>query len=242
MIEEYKTEGFVFKKENRLEADRVFSVFTKDFGRIEVVGKSIRKINSKLRGNIEIFSLSKIEFVQGKNKKTLIDAVLIEGFGNIKNSPEKLEIAYRISDVVEHFIRGQEKDEAIFDLLGDVFGKLSDFEKHELIYLYFFWNFVSLLGHGPELSKCSACDSELDPECIYFSYKEGGIICINCYATKKDGVAITSNNVKILRLFLKKDWGILLKLKIENSGLVSLAKVSHNYNSHLISNYSKIHD
>ena len=44
MTVHYKTEGFVFKSVDRLEADRVFSVFTVDFGRIEVFGKSIRKI------------------------------------------------------------------------------------------------------------------------------------------------------------------------------------------------------
>ena len=76
----YKTEGFVFKKEDNLDSNRIFSIFTKDFGKVEVLGRGIRKINSKLKGGIGLFSLSDIEFVQGKIRKTLTDAVFLEKF------------------------------------------------------------------------------------------------------------------------------------------------------------------
>src|SRR3990167_7638334 len=107
MTTSYRTAGFVFKKDDRFESDRNFSVFTKDFGRVEVLGKSIRKIASKLRGGIEIFSLSEIEFVQGKNRKTLTDAVLDKKFNNIY-TPVKLDISYKISGLVDNFIKGEE--------------------------------------------------------------------------------------------------------------------------------------
>ena len=71
-----RTEGFIFKKEDRNDSDRVFSVFSKDFGRLEIFGKAIRKIDSKLKSAVEIFSFSEIEFVQGKNRKTLTDVFL----------------------------------------------------------------------------------------------------------------------------------------------------------------------
>ena len=60
MAVHYKTKGFILKKEDRLESDRIFTVFTYDFGRIEIFGKAIRRIASKLKGGIDIFSLSEI--------------------------------------------------------------------------------------------------------------------------------------------------------------------------------------
>lgn len=238
----HRTEGFIFKKKDRLEADRIFSVFTKDFGRIEIFAKAIRKINSKLRGNIETFSLSEVEFIQGKNRKTLTDALLIEKFKNIENVPEKMEVAYRISDVLDNFIRGEEKDDNVFNLLDDVFNKLNNlfppsFSRQELVYAYFFWNFISVLGYSPELSKCPVCIKELNPDSLYFSNKEGGIICKNCYIAKKDGIKIKSDIVKILRLFLRKDWNILSKLKIESSAQKLLKEVSDNYCDYLLHSY-----
>ena len=257
MIFYYRTEGFVFKKEDRLEADRVFSVFTKDFGRIEVFGKAIRKINAKLRSGIEIFSLSEIEFIQGKNKKTLIYALLLEKFKNIENVPEKLEIAYKISDVLDSLIKGEEKDENIFNLLNDSLSKLNNYSPliadYLLIYYYFFWNFISILGHKPEIFKCVACQQKLNPESLYFSNKEGGVICKVCFSSKKDGVKTNSDLVKVLRLILKKvprsgngtgipvaegdlgNWDILPRLKIENKTKLLLKEISESYHRYLLS-------
>lgn len=242
MIEEYKTEGFIFKKEDRQEADKVFSIFTKDFGRIEVVGKAIRKINSKLRANIEIFSLSKIEFVQGKNKKTLTDAILVKSFKNVKAVPEKLEIAYKISNILDRHIRGQEKDDNIFDLIIDVFDKLNEIiiGKQDLVYFYFIWNFISTLGYSPELFFCCACKNKLAVEYLYFSNKEGGILCKSCFENGEDGVKVLSDSIKMLRLFLKKDWSILLKLKIENNNFELLEKISNDYYQYILSHNNLI--
>ena len=84
MTTRYKTRAFVFKKNDVNESDRVFSVFTDDFGRLDIFAKAIRKNVSKLRSGIDIFFFSEIEFIQGKNRKTLTDAVLKDKFNNSK--------------------------------------------------------------------------------------------------------------------------------------------------------------
>ena len=75
MALQYKTKGFIYKKRNRGETDRIFTIFTYDFGKIDVWGRAIRKIDSKLKSGIDIFYLSYIEFVQGK-KKTLLNTLI----------------------------------------------------------------------------------------------------------------------------------------------------------------------
>lgn len=240
----YSTESFVFKKEDSSETDRIFSVFTKDFGRMEVLGKGIRKIDSKLKGGIEIFSLSDIEFIQGRNKKTLTDAVFIKKFNSIIGNEKMLEVAHKISQLADGFIRGQEPDEKIWNLLVDAFEKLNNYQLQpihcQLVYDYFFWNFVSILGYQPELSICANCQKKLNPYELYFSNKEGGVICKSCYALGRDGLKIKSDIVKVLRLILKKDWNILSRLKIENNMQESLREVSDNYQLYLTHNNSKI--
>lgn len=236
----YKTQGFVFKQEDRLETDRVFSIFTLNFGRVEIFGKAIRKIASKLRGGIEMFSLSEIEFIQGEKKKTLTDAISIEKFKHIQQVPEKFEIAYTISNVVDSFIKGEQEDQVMFGLLRETFHKLNTASSHAqclLIYFYFFWNFTSILGYGLELSRCAVCEGKLDPDTLYFSNKEGGVICKNCHIIKKDSLAITPDVIKVLRLLLKKDWEVILKLKFENTTKYSLQKISDEYYHYLVNYY-----
>lgn len=233
----YSTDAFVLKGENSSEANRIFSVFTKEFGMVELVGRSIRKINSKLRGGIGLFGTSYLEFIQGKHRKTLTDAVVIERFKNIFNHPLMLEVAHKISEVAHHFIRGQEPDENIWGLLVDSFSKLNHCQietpQCQLVYSYFFWNFVSVLGYAPQLSNCASCTKKLNPSELYFSNTEGGIICNGCNNEKREGLKINSDTVKVLRLILKKDWSILSRLKVENTMQKSLQDVSDSYYNYL---------
>lgn len=229
MTTKYKTRAFIFKKEDRNESDRVFSVFTDEFGRLDIFAKAIRKTASKLRSGIDIFSLSEIEFIQGKNKKTLTDAIKVKKFENIARDLQKLKIAYKIADILDSFIKGEEKDKETFALLAEVFDKLEDGAKkiknHGLAYQYFLWNFISLQGYHLQTQNCAGCKEKLNPYNIYFSCEDGGIICGNCVTP---GVTrrINSDIVKILRLIFKKDWDMILKLKIEPSSQKLLEEIS----------------
>ena len=204
MFLHYRTRGFILKKADRGEADRIFTVYTKDFGKLEILGKAIRKISSKLRPGAEIFYFSEIEFIQGKTHKILTDAILIEKFENLKNNLNKLKIAYKISQVLDNLVFGQEPDEKIWQLLEETFRKLNKLEitgpKLELLYYYFFWNLISLLGYQPEISNCTIWGRK-----------------INC------------DTAKIIKVILRKDWQILPRLKLEPSHLKLLKNVSKWY-------------
>ena len=75
----YRTQGYVIKKTGLREADQLFTIYTEDYGKIDVLGRGIRKITSKLRSGIDLFCFSEIEFVQGKAYKTLTDAKINKG-------------------------------------------------------------------------------------------------------------------------------------------------------------------
>ena len=227
-----QTQGFILAKNNWAEADQVLTVYTEDFGKLEVLGKAIRKIKSKLRGGAELFYLSEIEFIQGRIRRTLTDAVSIERFENIRKDLEKLKIAYQISEVADNLIRGQEKDQEIFNLLNDLFNKLNARDlspaSYYLIYHYFFWNLLSLLGYRIDLYNCVFCQKKLIPQDLCLD-PSAGIICSECFKKNRDRpvFSISPEVIKILRLFLNKDWQILTKLKADASCRHLLESISN---------------
>jgi DNA repair protein RecO (recombination protein O) len=244
MTDRYKSRGFVVNRADRSESDRVFTIITDNFGRLEIVAKAIRKITSKLKSGIDFFSFSEIEFIQGKSYKTLTDAIFVKKFSNIILDPEKLKIANKITGVINDFVNGQEKDETLFFLINESFEKLNDMllkrKNYNFIYYYFLWNFFSGQGYQPEVYRCVACHTKLNPCGIYFSNKGGGVICGNCVKTKKTEPTemcqgINSDVVKILRLILKKNWQTLSKLKIESNSQKLLEEISNGYHSYLLS-------
>ncbi len=233
MAVHYRTQGFVLKKTDLREADQVFDIYTKDFGKLEILGKAIRKIKSKLRSGADLFYLSEVEFIQGRSYKTLTDAITIEKFKNVRNDLEKLKVAYQIAEVADSLIKGQEKDEKIFNLLNEAFDKLDKLKiencKLKIVYYYFFWNLLSILGYQIDLYDCVICRKSLIPLKLYFSSEEGGIICAVCFDKANERMDISSEVIKILRLLLKKDWNILLRLKIQDSHKKELEIISENY-------------
>lgn len=236
MFVHYRTKGFVFKKIDRGESAQLFSVYTKDFGKLKILGKGIRKISSKLRAGIETFYLSEIEFIQGKSYKTLTDAVAIEKFKDLRKDLKKLNIAYRIAGTLDDLIKGEEKDKRIWDLLTEVFNKLNDtdFKNPELIYYYFFWNFLSFLGYRPEMYSCPVCGNKLKPEKLYFNPSQGGVICKNCLKDEKSDIEIKPEIVKIIRIIINNKIKIISRLKIDKEQIKCLKEISDNYYSFLL--------
>ncbi|MDD2696733.1 MAG: DNA repair protein RecO [Candidatus Pacebacteria bacterium] len=238
MFTHYRTQGFILKKTDQGETDRVFTVFTSDFGKLELLAKAVRKIKSKLRAGLEIFYLSEIEFIQGKAYKTLTDAILVDNFKNLRKSLGKLAVAYKISEVFDNLVRGQEADEKLWQLLNENFKILNNPRippaKYQVIYHYFLWNLLSILGYKPELYRCSSCQKKLTPENNFFNLKEGGLLCGQCKGKVKSGRPIELNVIKIIRIILKRDWTMLEKLKIENSDLKSLSTISSHYLSEVL--------
>lgn len=234
MAVHYRTQGFILKKEDLREADQVFVVYTKDFGKLKILGKAIRKIKSKLRAGIDLFYLSEIEFIQGKNHKTLTEAIVIEKFKNIKQDLEKLKVAYQIAETGDNLIRGQEKDEKIWDLLIEVFEKLNNYTlsttNYSLVYYYFVWNLLAILGYQIDLYHCVKCQEKLIPSIMNFSSENNGIVCLRCSDDRiKDKILISPETIKILRLFLDNNWKILSRLKIEQEQRKELEEISQSY-------------
>lgn len=227
MTTRYRTECVVLDKKDQHESDRVFSVFTKDFGKIDVLAKAVRKINSKLKAGIDVFYLSEIEFIQGKNRKTLTDAVVIKKNRFIRED-ENYKIVKNIFDLLEGFVKGQERDEQTFELLmQSLSGVEGGWKEKELAYYYFLWNFLSLQGYHFETKKCVSCKNDLEPECIFISCKNGGTVCKKC--APDQGLSckkVDKDLIKVLRLILEKNWPIVLKLKTEESLRKALFEIS----------------
>lgn len=232
MFPKYRSEGFLFKAKDFRESDRIYSFFTKDFGRVDLLGRGVRKIKSKLRGYLKLFDILEIEFVQGKLYRTLTDANSLQRFSRLRKDPERLKIAFKISELMDTFLKGEEREEKIWLLIKEVFSQLNriSLESYfrEILYYYFFWNFLSLIGYKPNLEKCSLCSEKISPS-FYFSAEEGGIICQKCFQKDKKGKPISRELLKLLRIILEKDLNFLKKVKIKEEYLEEIKDVSQEY-------------
>ncbi len=235
MFVNYKTSGIFLKKIDKGEANQLFTIYTKDFGRLEVMGKGIRKMASKLRSQTRILSFSDIEFIQGKAGKTLTDSRIKEKFEKISLDLDKTETAEKIVGLVALTVRGEERDEKSWQLLLETlyFLKKTELRESHAVYQYFFWNFMAGLGYRPQLDVCCFCLRKLANE-IYFEPAEGGISCKSCRPKGERDCPIDAGILRILRVFEKSDLEAAARIKFSLNQKNKLETISTSFLSTIL--------
>jgi len=235
MFTDNKARAIVLEQEARGEADKRFILFSKEFGRIEIMGKSIRKIDSKLKGGITLFSLCNIEFIQGRHYKILTFSSTEKEFAGIRGSLNKLKIAYQIREIANKLIVEPEKDLRLWDFILATFTDLNQLPitdcQLQTFYHFFSWRLLAFLGRQPELFFCLRCRGKLKPKNLYFSM-HGGAICQDCgnkARRQKDIIAISGNTIKLLREISQSPFAFVCRINITNHHLKELDSVLELY-------------
>lgn len=158
MFTHYRTQAIILKKIDRGEGDQLLVAYTKDFGRLEIVAKGIRKIASKLRPATEFPAIIEVEFIQGKACKTLTDAVILIPLKHLLFWSPKRDAVCRIFGIAEALIKDQQPDNKVWKLLTSVllFGDAAGERNTEAVYQYFVWHLFEFLGWRPEFGESSA--------------------------------------------------------------------------------------
>ena len=109
----HTTKGLVISQRALREADRVYSILTRDLGLIRATATGVRKGHSKLRGLIEPISLASVSLVRGKEFWRITSAELIERIG----STEKL---LKPLAVLEKLVQGEAPNPELFDAVEKI--------------------------------------------------------------------------------------------------------------------------
>lgn len=114
MASVYKTEGVILGQTEIGEADKLLTVYSRDFGKITILAKSVRLLRSKLKGHLNTGAYLRLIFVQGADKLRLIDAQELE----LNDYPvSSRPLFFSALAFLNRIIQGSEKDEMVWFLL-----------------------------------------------------------------------------------------------------------------------------
>lgn len=114
-IEKYTTEAFILREYPQDENDFVYKVWTKDFGIIFVLARSIRKINAKLRMNAKKNEFLNMTLVKGRDVWRLTGVEEIKE--NLGTSQYFSEIKLLISETINRFLEEKKTYKKLFEKL-----------------------------------------------------------------------------------------------------------------------------
>jgi DNA repair protein RecO (recombination protein O) len=146
----YKSEGIILQRRNYSEADRILVVYSKHYGKLSLIAKGVRKLKSRKRGALEIFSHFKFSAARGKNLDIVTEAELIDSFPAIRKNLKKTSVAYYLMEVVNKLTREGEKNEKFY---SQILKNLRIMEKAESLRKLreeFAYDSLVLLGFWPE--------------------------------------------------------------------------------------------
>ena len=110
-------EGVVIKKSNFSEADKIVTIFTKEFGKITVLAKGLRRLSSKRSGSLDLFSHIKGSSVSGRgNLPTLTEVLLINQHAAWKKHFGRISVAYRLAEVIDKLTADSQPHPQTYDL------------------------------------------------------------------------------------------------------------------------------
>jgi DNA repair protein RecO len=125
----YTTDAFVLDSIPTGEADAFFVLFTRDLGLIRAIAKGVRLQKSKLRYSLQEFSQTKVSLVRGKEVWRITSARIEDSlYSRYRNDKQVLHVIAQIDVLLKRLVGGEEKNEALFEIVIEAIEFL---ESHE---------------------------------------------------------------------------------------------------------------
>ncbi len=145
----FTSEGIVISRKNYSEADRILVIYTNDYGKLSVMAKGVRKLKSKKRGHLEVFSHIKFSASKGSGIDVMTEVESINDFHKIKKDLKKVALAYYFMEVVFKLTSQEEKNKELFRLILNYLDKLDIDKNLRTLRFSFIHDLLVLLGYWP---------------------------------------------------------------------------------------------
>jgi DNA repair protein RecO (recombination protein O) len=117
MYAKYTTDAIVLKSYERGESDRVYALYTRDFGLVRARASAVRTEHSKMRYALQSYSRSDVSLVKGKNGWRLAGATAIHT--PIGQDIKGVATFARIAELVVRMVGGEELNTYLFETLAE---------------------------------------------------------------------------------------------------------------------------
>ncbi len=128
-----KIEGVILKRKDFGEADRILTIFTLQTGKISVIAKGVRRINSRRGGNVELLNHGIFFLHQTKGMPILTEAKTVNTFAYLKSNLTLSTYAFHVIELIDKLTAENQENPLIFDHLIKVLENLSDNPRQILI-------------------------------------------------------------------------------------------------------------
>lgn len=222
---QYKTEAIVLLSRDSGDADKLVTLFSRDFGKINTMAYGARRPRNRLSGYLQVFMNIDVALVAGKGIDSIKQCEPLQSFRQLRDTLTPMSYGFFLAELVSELCPERQPEPEVFDLLLQIFPLLLE-RNPRLVALAGAWKILSLLGYHPECVTCVSCGR---PVCLpaHFSAAAGGAICTECYQPGLEEFSVATG--EFLQVLLELNWSQPGHFKVSGAVLLQAERILVEY-------------
>ncbi len=230
----YRTEAIVLRRRDFGEADRLLTLYTRNFGKRRAIAKGARKPQSRKTGHVELFMRTKFLIAVGRDLDIITQAELAEHYAPLRDSLALTTYASYVVELLDNFTAENDPNPPLFDLLANSLTRLSAGAEPRLAARYYELRLLALVGYQPQLFECVVTGNPVLEEDQYLSAELGGLISPGNQRRDRRAIPISAVGVKVLRYLQSRSWQTVSSLSLKPALRQELEEALFYYISYIL--------
>jgi DNA repair protein RecO (recombination protein O) len=212
----------VLRKLDYSEVDRIYTLLTREHGKVGAIARGVRRTNSKLASALEVFSQVDVQLARGRNLDVVTQAVRLPG-PRIEANVERMAHAALIVELADRVSDERHPLEGLFELTSLALQELAREADPRRASAYYMIVALDMLGYAPQLLACASCGRKLPEAPAASSAAAGGFLCVDCAEPGMHLVPVQA--LKVLRVMATGGIELYRRLKLDTQLMGEVERV-----------------
>lgn len=190
--------GVVLESRDYKEQDRFYTLYTRERGKIRVMGKGTRKFTSKLAAHMQPFAEVQVMIAHGRLWPKLASVERGTDFLRIRENLSLFGLGLGLNELIVRAVEDGESDAQLYQFLLDAYDwiqTLPELSPRRLAFIHsaLTLKWLILIGFGPHTGACVRCRIPVsDVRNPFLSTAHGGLVCATCVSNARSVFADAS--------------------------------------------------
>jgi len=180
------------------EADRVYTLLTRERGKVDAVAKGARRPRSSVGGRLELLAEVRISLHKGRSLDVVVEVRELRSHWEGLVRPDTFAAASLVAETVDLFCEPDLALPEIYTLVGGVTAAMAVSDAPAVLLPRFQLRLLHALGLAPADDACVRCGNALDAG-AWLDLDAGGLGCPDCYGARGDAHALDAGDVANFR-------------------------------------------
>jgi DNA repair protein RecO (recombination protein O) len=193
------TDAIVLRARPLGEADRVYTLLTRERGKVDAVAKGARRPRSSMAGRLEPLAEVRVALHKGRSLDVITEVRTIKSYWSGLVRPDALATASLFAETVDMFCEPDLALPEIYALLAGAIGAVAASDSPAELVPRFQLRLLNALGLAPADDACVRCGGAFDDHGAWLDLEAGGLGCRRCYGGRGDAHALDASDVANFR-------------------------------------------